>query len=227
MKDPNFKNDKKLAKALFFIIRCTRRVDRPADLITLSKNILYAEQRLKSLNSVAEAVKLSVQQLKDFLTVEKLCDEVKALVKNRSIDSVDVVKNVSQLPLEKQRTLADYFGKGRISSKDVRIITTFAKKFSDKPIAKIIADYEKTKDIRIYVVQFRLPSHFSNKIGLGKRFEKIIGKRGIKKLQLERETAVLELTTAGYKKLREVVRQRKTTLRKFIVSFVEDISGRK
>jgi hypothetical protein len=215
---------RKLEKSLAVIIASTRRLKRPVDIVTLVKHIRYAEKELKGLGTVGQTVKLSVQQLKDFLTVETLCDEVKAFVKNRFIDSVDAVKNLSQLPLDKQRILADYIRKGRISSKDVRIITTFAKRFSGKPIAEIIKDYEKSKDIRIYVVQFRLPLNFSNQIGLSKRFEKIVGKSGITKLQFEGETAVLELTTAGYKKLREVVCKRRTTLRKFVTSLIGELA---
>lgn len=218
---------RKLEKALALIISCTRRIKRPVDLVTVTKNILYAKRCMGSLEAVAEAVSLSVQQLKDFLAVEDLCSDVKSLVEKRTIDSVDVVKTIRELPAKRQKILARHFVSGKINSKDVRVITTHAKKFPNRLIERIIADYEKSKDIRLYVAEFRLPSHFNNRIGLRKRFEKIVGKGEIKKLKFKKGVAVLEVTSLGHKRLREAVRKQRTTLRKFVTSVVEEITRRK
>lgn len=216
--------DKKLKKAVALIIACTRRIKRPKDIVTLARSISYAEKRIGDLEAVAEVVGLSVRQLKDFQTVQKLCAEVKILVKNRVIDSVDVVKNISKLPPKKQKTLATHFADGKVTSKDVRIITTFAQKFPGKSIEKVITDYQKSKDIRVYVAQFRLPPHFNNRIGLCKKFEEIVGQREIMKWHLKDRVVVLELTVLGHKKLREAVRKQRSTLRKFVTSIVEKLA---
>lgn len=216
--------DKKLKKALALIIACTRRIKRPKDIVTLAKSISYAEKRMGDLEAVAEMVGISVRQLKDFQTAQKLCAEVKTLVKNRVVDSVDVVKNISRLPPKKQKTLATHFADGKVNSKDVRIITTFAQKFPSKSIKKVITDYQKSKDIRVYVAQFRLPVRFNNRVGLHKRFEEIVGRREIIKWQLRGRIVVLELTVIGYKNLREAVRKQRTTLRKFVTSVAEELA---
>ena len=221
------KDDKRLEKALWVIIRSTRRVKRLVDLVTLYQNILYAKREVGGLETLAERVKLSVQQLKDFLTVEKLCADVKTLVEKRVIDSVDVVKNISKLPAKKQRVLAEHFADGKVTSKDVRIITTFAQKFPSKSMTKVITDYQKSKDIRVYVAQFRVPAHFNNRVGLHKRFEDIVGKSEMRKLQFQGRVAVLEVTSLGYKRLREAVRKEQTTLRRFIESTVSKMGGGK
>lgn len=218
---------RKLEKALALIISCTRRIKRPVDLVTVTKNILYAKRCMGSLEAVAEAVGLSVQQLKDFLAVEDLCDEVKALVAKRDIDSVDVVKTISKLPAQKQKVLAKHLVEERIISKDVRVIATFAKKFPYKPIAKVVKEYERSKDVRLYVAEFRLPTNFKNRVGLQERFEKIVGKGEIKKLQFKKGVAVLEVTSLGHKKLRQAVRKRRMTLRKFIESTISELGERK
>jgi len=158
--------DRKLEKSLSLIIACTRRVKRSKDLVALAKNISFATKKIGGIEKLAQAVNLSVQQLKDFLSVENLCAEVKELVGKRTIDSVDVVKTISKLPPKKQKILADHLVSGRIASKDVRIITTFAKRFADRAIEKVIRDYEKSKDVRLYVAQFRVPANFNNRIGL-------------------------------------------------------------
>lgn len=216
--------DKKLKKAIALIIACTRRIKRPKDIVTLTKSISYAEKRMGDLEAVAKAVGLSVRQLKDFQTAQKLCAEVETLVKNRVVDSVDVVKNISRLPPKKQKTLATHFANGKVTSKDVRIITTFAQKFPSKSIKKVITDYQKSKDIRVYVAQFRLPVRFNNHVGLHKRFEEIVGRREIIKWQLRGKIVVLELTVIGHKNLREAVRKQRTTLRKFVTFVVEKLA---
>jgi len=221
------RHNRKLEKALALIITCTRRVKRPKDIVTLSESIAYAERAMGDLEAVAKAIRLSVQQLKDFQTVEKLCADVKTLVEKRVIDSVDVVKNISKLPAKKQRVLAEHFADGKVTSKDVRIIMTFAQKFPSKSMTKVITDYQKSKDIRVYVAQFRLPLRFNNRVGLRRRFEEIVGKSEIKSLEFQEGIAVLELTDKGHNKLREAVRERKTTLRKFVPSVVEEITRRK
>jgi hypothetical protein len=226
-KDSGLKDIENVEKALAIIISCTRRVKRPFDLVTLVENILYAKRCMGSLEAVGEAVKLSVRQLEDFLEVEKLCAEVITLVKKRAIDSVDIVKTISKLSPKKQKGLSKYIIKGRITSKDVRIITTFAKKFPRKSIEQVIAEYEKSKDIRLYVAQFRLPTSFNNMDGIHKRFIEIVGKDEIKKLKFNKEVAVLEVTAMGYKKLREAVRKKQMTLRKFIAAIVNEIGERK
>jgi len=225
--DSKLRYSQKLENAIALIISCTRRIKRPVDLVTLVKNILFAKRCMGSLEAVAESVGLSVQQLKDFLAVEDLCKEVKILVAKRAIDSVDLLKTIRGLPVKKQKILARHFVRGDITSKDVRSITTHSKKFPDKPIEHIILDYEKSKDIRLYVAEFILPPPFNNRIGLRRRLEEIVGKKEIKKLQFKERSAVLEVTSLGYKKLREAVKKRKMTLRKFVLSVVEEITRRK
>lgn len=215
--------DKKLKKALALIIACTRRIKRPKDIVTLAKSISYAEKHMGDLEAVAKAVGLSARQLKDFRTAKNLCAEVKTLVKNRAVDSVDVVKNISKLPPKQQKTLATHFADGKITSKDVRIITTFARKFPDKSIKKVITDYQKSKDIRVYVAQFRLPARFNNRVGLRKQFEEIVGRKEITNWHIRNRVVILEMTTLGHKNLRKAVRKQRTTLRKFIKSVAEEL----
>lgn len=182
---------------------------------------------MHGLEAVGQAVGLSVQQLKDFLAVGELCTEIKVLVEKRLIDSVDIVKTIKNLPSKKQKILAEKIVKGKIASKDVRVITTFAKKFPNKSMAEIIKGYEKSKDIRIYVVQISLPKNFKNHIGMRKRFAKIVGKKGIKKLQFKEMSASIELNAIGYKKLRELVSKKETTLRQFVKLVTKDAIRKK
>ncbi len=209
------KQKENLEKALALIISCTRRVKRPLDIVTLAKNISDVKGHLGSLEAVGQAVDLSVQQLKDFLEVEGLCTEVKALVKKRAIDSVDVMKNISRLPKESQQILAKELAKGTISSKDIRIITSFTKQFPDKSIRKTLRDYYKSRDIKTYLVKFPAPKDELIK-EVQRKFEKIVGETGIVSFKVNNGMATLELSYQGQKKIREAAKKKKNTLRKFV-----------
>lgn len=209
------KKNENLEKVLALIISCTRRVKRPLNLVILAKNISDAKRHLGSLEAVGQAVDLSVQQLKDFLTVERLCAEVKALVKIRAIDSVDVMKNISRLPKGSQQILAKELTKGAISSKDIRILTSFTKQFPDKSIGTILRNYYKSRDIEIYLVKFPAPK--DNRIKkVQRKFETIVGNSNIVSLKVNKGTATLELTYHGQKKIRKAAKKQKNTLRKFV-----------
>jgi len=226
-KGSSLKHEQKLEEALALIIACTRRVKRTKDIVTLAKNISYAEQRMEGLGAVAQAVRLSVQQLKDFLAVEKLCDEVKALVENRAIDSVDMVKTISNMAPDKQKVLANYLVEGKLTSEDVRIIVAFAKRFPQKSMTKVIKNYEKSKDVRVYVVEFRITSDFGGKVKLQRWFGEIVGRRQIRSLLVKDGVGVLKVSSTGLKNLRAAVRENKTTLRKFVASVVKGAAVRK
>jgi hypothetical protein len=217
------KHPNQLEDALALIIRCTRRVRRPKDIVTLADNILYSKQQMGGLNKVAEAVRLSEQQLLDFLAVGKLCSEARKLVARRVIDSVDVVKTLSGLPANKQMILASYLAAGSISSKDVRIITSFAKKFPQRHLDDIVKNYNKSKDKRVYVLHFALPLNFRATERLRSEFQHIVGVSEITKFDCIKNKGTLEITPLGYKKLREEVRRKQTTIRKLVTSIIDKL----
>ena len=219
MKHPN-----QLEDALALIIKCTRRVRRPKDIVTLADNILYAKRQMGGLNKVAEAVRLSEQQLLDFLAVEKLYSEVRELVARRVIDSVDVVKTISGLPENKQKTLANYLAAGRIASKDVRIITSFAKKFPHRLIEDVVKNYDKSKDKRVYVLHFTLPLNFRATARLRSEFQHVVGISEIARIECTKNNGTLEITPLGYKNLRETVRRKRTTIRKLVTFIIGRLS---
>jgi len=214
-------DNNKLKKAIAIIISGTRRGKRNIDMVKLVDSISYAEQCMGSLNAVAESVKLSVQQLKDFLAVNKLCKEVKKLVSERAIDSVDVVKNIGQLPKEKQIILAREITKGRISSKDVRIITTFMKKFPTRSVQRILRDYYESRDKKTYVVQFAMLGN-GEQNDLKRFFEKMLGKDVIVSLETKGGKTNLEVSAEGYRKLREAAKRKRTSLRKFFTNILRE-----
>ncbi len=215
------KKKENLEKALALIISCTRRVKRSLDLVTLAKNISDAKEYLGSLETVGQAVGLSVQQLKDFLAVEGLCAEVKTLFKKRAIDSVDVMKNISRLPKESQQILAKELTRGAITSKDIRIITSFTKQFPNKSIKKTLRDYYKSRDIKTYLVKFPAPKNKRIK-EVQRKFEKVVGETDIISFKVNSGMSTLELSYQGQKKIREAAKKKNNTLHKFVSSLLAE-----
>lgn len=219
-------SDKKLQDALALIIACTRRAhqDRPKDIVAIAEAIAYARQKMGSLASVSETVGVSEQQLLDFLAVGHLDDEVQAMIKTRIIDSVDIVKNLAKLPHASQKALAESLRSGEINSQDIRVVTSFARRFPEKKIEKILDEYRHSRDIKTYVVRFSIPGPAAANTVRGE-IERVVGKKGINSLSVNGKIGELELTQAGYRRLRGEVRRRQTTLRDFVGSAVEASVG--
>jgi len=219
-------SQKKLQDALALIIACTRRAPqgRPKDIVVVAEAIAYAKQQMGSLTRVGQTVGVSEQQLRDFLAVMRLDDDIRALVQKRVIDSVDVVKNLAKLSGESQRVLAESLRCGEINSQDIRVVTGFARTFPEKKMEKILSEYGHSRDVKIYVVRF----HISDPVAANtvrSRVETVVGKKGISSLSVKGRVGELELTRAGYRRLREEVRRRRTTLRDFVESAVEASVG--
>ena len=64
------------------LIANTRRKLRKDNLVEISNQIRWLERDLGSLKKVSETIGISVDQISQFLSVEKLCPEVKKLVEN-------------------------------------------------------------------------------------------------------------------------------------------------
>jgi len=215
------KKDENLAKAISCIIGCTRRVKRTVDLITLAENISLAKDRMRSLQKVADHVSLSVQQMRDFLTVEKLCSEVRELVRRRDIDSVDAVKNIARLPEASQRVVAKEIVSGRINSKDLRIIASFAKRFPEKSIHLVLKDYYASRDVKTYVVESTVQDVREGREAR-KKFEKIVGKQNVIMFCVSRKQMkiTIEFSREGILKLRAAAKLMGDSLRALVKSIL-------
>lgn len=142
------------ATALATALSNTRRKKRPDDLVTVSNAMKYLEGLYKSQEAIATKLGLSVEMVRQFLTVLKLPKTVQALFASRRIDSVDIAKELAALGNKKRQESAAR-AITNSPSKDVRDIKRLIKMghFHVKDAKKAVLE-AKPESLNIFVLDF-------------------------------------------------------------------------
>lgn len=204
------------------LIANTRRKKRPDSIVEIAGYIRELESDVGSLKAVSEipGIDISAHMLRQFLSVEWLCPEVKKLVAERKIDLINVVHYMRDFDPEAQKTIAEEVIVGRLSANDVRVLAPLSKSLSGLTMDQLILKVRESKNIKIYVAYFSVPPELKDDEALRRRFEDIVGESEVKSLTVEDHIGTLELTTVGQKKLREAAKEHKLSLRKFVDTVV-------
>lgn len=140
------------ATALATAFSNTRLKKRPNDLVTVAGAMEYLAHLYKSQKAVAKKLDLSVEMVRQFLTVLKLPKNVQALFKSRRIDSIDIAKELAALGNKrKQQSAAKAIVNSQ--SKDVRDIKRLIKtrNIGVKAAKKTVLD-AKPKGFNVFVL---------------------------------------------------------------------------
>lgn len=142
------------ATALAMVLSNTRRKKRPNDLVTTADAMAFLIDLYGSQKALAQKLDLSVEMVRQFLTVLKLPTTVKALFARRQIDSVDIAKELAALPDDEDQERA---AKAVMNSpsKDVRDIKRLIKSGDyDVADAKRTVLDAKPDGLNIFLVDF-------------------------------------------------------------------------
>jgi len=124
---------------------------RPKDLVTVSGAIKYLTELYGS-KAVAEKLNISVEMIRQFLTVLSLPRSIKKLFVSRRLDSVDVAKELAALGDERKQESA---AKAIVNSpsKDVRDIKRLIKtgNYNAKDAKRTVLE-AKPKGLNIFVL---------------------------------------------------------------------------
>jgi hypothetical protein len=140
--------------ALAILFSNIRRKKRNTDLITIARACKYLTDLYGSQKAVAEKIGLSTEMIREFLTTLKLPVEIKKLISERKIDSVDVVREISAIREPSKQIIAAH-AFANSPSKDVRDIKRLIKdaNFSIEDAKKTVLN-AKPKGLHIFVVDF-------------------------------------------------------------------------
>lgn len=202
------------------LIANTCRRKRPNNLIEIARDIRWLQDDLGGLKAVSEIIGISTDQLWQFLSVERLCPEVRKLVEERKIDLVNIVHYMRDFDAEAQQIIAREVVAGRLSGEDIRALAPLQKTFPHLTVAQLIERVQESRDVKVYVAYFRLPPGFKDANALERRFEKIVGQTEIVSFSVEDRIGTLKLTPSGRKKFQEAAEERNMSLRKFVDSVV-------
>ena len=156
-------------QALAIMFGNTKRKKRNVDLITLAKSCEILVKRYGSRKEVGEILGLSAEMIRQILTPLKVSDEVKKLISEKKIDSIDLVMHLSSIKDQNLQTKAALM-LTNFHTKDVRDILQLIKK-SGIDIEKAIDTIIENKPKGVHILMLDLDDH--NYILLKNASEKI------------------------------------------------------
>ncbi len=220
MKDKNLnrlsrRQQAELDDALAALIASTKRTTRKLNLIEVSEKLSVARMRLGSLKAVASAVGLSSEMLRQFARVETLSRSVKRLIKEGKLSSVDIADRISRLPKQDQVFVAEKVASGELDSGDVRAVLAYRKTAPPLPIRKVVHDVLASKNIREYVVEFRMPEDTSAR-AVRSRLVSFFKKDGIHSIKFKNLIGQACVTEQGRQRLEKVRKKRGLPKRKLL-----------
>jgi len=193
------------------LILNTNRVNRPLNLIKVSRKMKKYVNTLGSTKAAAEDLKLSPRMVNLFLTVLGLPPEIKSLIEERKIESLDLAYRLTLLDnLEDQVFLASKYIEGEIETKDVREIVSIKRKKPDTGIKEILSDFYKYKDTKRYRYVLSVFSLGRRKPGgtsagirneIEKKIEGELGSNSLECVEISGSVVALTLTEVGYRLL--------------------------
>jgi len=214
-------SQKQLDDALVAIIASTKRKKRKLNPLEVAEKIQTAWDSLDSLSKVAERTDMSPEMLRQIHSVRNCSEGVKELVRERKLESYDILHRISKLPASNQLKVAKAVIAGELTSEDVRAIVSFYRDLAARiSIGRVIERIKSSRNIKQYVVYFKLESE-NIKFGvLRSRFEKIFGKGNIVSLKEVNKVGELVLNAKGKNCLQEEAKRRGVTKRGFIRKLV-------
>lgn len=225
----NLEVDQDLAK----IGKGTRRKKREINLLEVSEAIKSKYDKFKSLDKVAELVKLSPEMVREFLKITELEEEVKELIKLGLINSIDMGYRISKLERKDQVILAKYIVDNKLSSGDVRAIVKFKIDNPKKPIEKVINKVTQSKDKKVYVAYLGIDNDTFEKFSKEIRnkdkakivkeiFNEVVPTKFIVYFELNGRIVIIKVLKEGLQKMRFKAKELKIPLAKLADALMEE-----
>ena len=193
-----------------------KKSNRLLNIVEIADEITWLKDKLGGLIQVSEELKLTTGMLNQFLSVYKLNEQVKNLVRDRKIDSVAVVYNLSKFSIVDQTEIVDYILDKKINSQDLKALIPLRKRYPDDNITDIVNRHINSKNTKISVIQFYPVDLKKTKEALENELIYIVGKNNLHSIELSEIPFLIKLTKEGENILRNESKKRKITLQELI-----------
>jgi|SRR5882724_4279310 len=194
------KDDPVLDEALAVLISSTRNKNRPLPLTEIAKWLDIAVSRLGGYGAVADRIGLSSKMLRQFSSVTRLSPPVRALFRNRRLDSVDSAVHLAMIAPREQHALARALASGEIDTSDIRAVIQLRRSGSNLDVKKALRRVKASKSKREYVAEFAVRGGLT-KPAIVKLFHTYIPKSEIRRIELRGALGRVVFTGKGKKLL--------------------------
>jgi DNA-binding phage protein len=193
---------------------------RPHALPVIAEAIRAAVAHYGSLAKVASRVGISTEMLGRFLSAEKLHPEVRPLVKNRRIDSLNMVHYMAALPHDDQPAVAKAILAGKLTGTDVRALAPLRRRYPGTGISRLIDRVAKSRNTRVYVIV--LPRTDKSRVRhVHERLARIAGNDEVSLRSEGSDRYAAVLTRLGLENVRRAATGSGLSLREFVSQLLE------
>jgi len=138
--------------ALSIVFANTKRKKRRVDLLTLAQSCEYLIDLYGNRKKLAQEIGLSSEMIRNFLLILNFPPEVQSEVKNRNLDSLDVIKQLATIKDPNQQIRIAKMAKN-LTTKDIRDIIRVTKNssFSENEAKEIVMN-SKPKGLNVFII---------------------------------------------------------------------------
>lgn len=212
--------EEQINQAIARVILSTKRKSRQYSLYDIGMDILDLKNAKGGLNEVSHVIGISSGMLNQFLSVFKLPPSVIEMVKNRTIDSVSLVHNLSKLPEKDIENLYDLLVEKKISSQELKFLIPFRKHYPNDSIITLLDKINASKNIKVSVVRINSNDTTKTIEELKNIFNSQVGSENFIDVTKEDSLIDIKLTKNGEKILRKKARQSSQTLQELIINLI-------
>jgi hypothetical protein len=218
-------------KSLAKIGKGTRRKKRDINLLEVAEGIRTLYDIKKSLDKVADIVKLSPEMVREFLKVTKLDEKVKKLIRNNLIKGVDIAYRISKLSKKNQILLAKQVVDKNLSSDDVRAIIKYNIDNPRMSIERATNRVIRSKTKKVYVAYLGIEKDTFEKLAERKKntakiirslFNGFLCPEFIISFELNGRVVILKVSKEGLQAMRAKARELKIPLAKLADALLKE-----
>jgi hypothetical protein len=203
-------------RALATLLANTKTRRRPDSLVTVASLVRTLSRSMGGDKRVAQAVGISTEMLRKFKSVDKLCPEVKALFRQRSLDSVSEAHYLSHFGPAAQQLLADELMREQMTSDDLKVLVPMMASSPRSSAHDLLKRLKGSRDVHVYVAYFHVPGRGFDSSAARRRIEEVVGAEGLLSLKASGDVGEVRLSRAGRALLQRAARERGLSARRLI-----------
>ena len=207
--------DDSLDRALALLISSTKRRNRHVSLIEVGEALETAKSHLGTLSAVGERIGLSGKMLGQFSKVNQLCEEVRDLVADRTIDSVDMVAHLARLNDKDQAEVSSRCVSDRWGTNDVRAFVELRKNNPISSSQEIGDKVFSSKTKHEFAFEF-VRRGASDVDSIKANLEKYLPRDAIKSVEIHGSKGIVVVDSSGHDAMKREAKVRNVPIRNLL-----------
>jgi hypothetical protein len=203
------------------LLQSTNTHKRPYNLIEVAEDIEWLSKDLGGINKVSEILGISNGMLNQFLKVKKITPNILPLIKNRTIDSVAIIHNLSKFSSKDQEEISEALIAKKLDGKDIRLLSPFRSQFPNEPILSLIGKLKESENKKVSVITFDSEDLHKDILNLQSEISKIIGVEDLVGINILGKNGFIRMTPMGEKKFRKTAKINRKTLQDYTYSILQ------